>query len=122
MNDFRPTDAALAGLRLDPHARHVPAWMYVQRAGDGTVSFVGSSRVSEPGGHVRDADHPLHYGSARTHQLIVGELVVRPHFIVGTDVLRGQGLGGIAALGGHDLARYLGCGDVVLDPYGKLPL
>ncbi|MFE9137818.1 hypothetical protein [Streptomyces sp. NPDC007355] len=113
MNDFRPTDAGLAGLRLDPHARHVPAWMYVQRAGDGTVSFVGSSRVSDP-------DHPLQYGSARTHQLIVGELVVRPHFAVGTDVLRGQGLGGIAALGGHDLARYLGCGDVVLDPYGKL--
>src|SRR4051794_623381 len=108
MNDFRPTDAALAGLRLDPHARHVPAWMYVQRVGDGTVSFVGSSRVSTPA-------HPLHYGSTRTHQFVVGELVVRPHFVVGTDALRGQGLGGIAAQGGHDLVRYLRCGEVTLD-------
>ncbi|MFJ6438256.1 hypothetical protein [Streptomyces sp. NPDC091416] len=114
MNDFLPTDAALAGLRLDPHARHVPAWLYVQRAGDGTVSFVGSSRVDVPA-------HPLQYGSTRTHQLIVGELVVRPHFAVGTDVLRGQGLGGIAALGGHDLGRYLGSGEVVLNPYDRLP-
>ncbi|MFF9076315.1 hypothetical protein ACF1A9_29085 [Streptomyces sp. NPDC014872] len=114
MNDFRPTDSALAGLRLDPHARHVPAWMYVQRVGDGTISFVGSSRVSTPA-------HPLHYGSTRTHQLVVGELIVRPHFVVGTDALRGKGLGGIAAQGSHDLLRYLSCGDVILDPYDKLP-
>ncbi|MFJ8752324.1 hypothetical protein ACIREO_23755 [Streptomyces sp. NPDC102441] len=113
MNNFRPTDAALAGLRLDEHARHVPAWMYVQQVSDGTVAFVGSSRV-------QNAPHPLRYGNTRTHQFVLGELIVRPHFVVGTDVLRGQGLGGIAAQSGHDLSRYLDCGDVVLDPYAQL--
>lgn len=39
----------------------------------------------------------------------MGELIVRPHFVVGTDALRGQGLGGIVAQGGHDLVHHLDC-------------
>ncbi|WP_424862980.1 hypothetical protein [Streptomyces sp. MMS24-I29] len=88
--------------------------MYVQTAADGTVSFVGASRVDRP-------EHPLRYGSDRTHQLIVVELIVRPHYVVGTDVLRGQGLGGLASQP-PDLARYLTNGELILDPYGRFPL
>ena len=29
MSSHRPSEAALTGLTLDPHARHVPSWMYV---------------------------------------------------------------------------------------------
>lgn len=79
----------LARVMYGERARHVPAWMYVQHAGDGTVSFVGGSQVDT-------VAHPLRYGSERTHQLIAGEIIVRPHLIVATDALRGRGLGGLA--------------------------
>ncbi|WP_250305396.1 hypothetical protein [Streptomyces sp. A 4/2] len=35
MATYRPSDAALTGLALDPHARHVPSWMYIQDFGPG---------------------------------------------------------------------------------------
>lgn len=116
MSGHRPTDAALAALRLDPRVRHVPAWMYVQDAGPGLVSFVGASRVpSQP------EVHPLRYGSERTHQLIVGEFVLRPHYALATDALIGTGLGGIAGRGFHDLESLLGNGELLFDPYGRYP-
>ncbi|MFK0142506.1 hypothetical protein [Streptomyces murinus] len=110
----QPTEAALAHIALDPHVRHVPAWLYVQNAGDGTVSFVGSSRVRT------DEEHPLRYGSNRSHQLLVGELLVRPHYALDTNVLRGQGLGGLATTH-HDLDRLLSDGEILLDPHGLCP-
>jgi hypothetical protein len=116
VSDYRPTDTALAGLQLDPLARHVPAWMYVQDAGDGVVSFVGASRVPQQVGA-----HPLRYGSERTHQLIVGEVVLRPHYALGTDALIGVGLGGIAGRGFHDLDGLLDRGELLFDPYGRFP-
>jgi hypothetical protein len=66
-----------------PDARHVPAWMYVQDQGGGTVALVGASRTP-------DEAHPLRYGSQRTHQLIVGEVIVRPHYVIASDALIGQ--------------------------------
>ncbi|WP_446046025.1 hypothetical protein [Streptomyces olivaceus] len=109
------TDAALAHIALDANVRHVPAWLYVQDQGDGTVSFVGSSRV--PGGGA----HPLRYGSDRTHQFLVGELLVRPHYALDTNVLRGQGLGGLVTQ--HpDLGRFLQDGEILLNPHGLCPV
>jgi len=115
MSSHRPSDAALAGLMLDPHARHVPSWLYVQDSGPGLVTFVGSSRIPGTG----DA-HPLRYGSRRSHQLVVGEIVIRPHYAVGTDAVRGQGLGGLVTHG-HDFRAFLERGEVLLDPYGRFP-
>lgn len=114
MTSRRPTEAALAGLLLDPAVLHVPAWMYVQSHGEGVVSFVGSSRIPK-------GPHPLRYGSERTHQLLVGELVVRPHYAIGTDVLRGKGLGGLATQS-PDLERFLEHGEVILDPHALCPV
>lgn len=109
------TDAALAHIALDPNVRHFPAWLYVQNQGDGHVTFVGSSRVRDGG------PHPLRYGSERTHQLIVGELLARPHYALDTNVLRGQGLGGLATQ--HpDLGRFLEDGEILLNPHGLCPV
>ena len=80
------------------NARHVPAWMYVQDMGGGTVAFVGASRT--------DAHNPLRYGSERAHQFIAGEMIVRPHIVVATDALQGSGLAALAT-GDHDVARML---------------
>lgn len=85
-------DPDYARLAFGADARHVPAWLYVQHCGEGLVSFVGSSHTPT---HLH---HPLRYGSGRAHQLIVGELIVRPHLVVATDNLRGQGLGNLATL------------------------
>lgn len=112
--DMDQTDAQLKYL-LGQHANRVPAWMYVQSAGDGLVSFAGASRVS-------DLAHPLRYGSDRSHQLIVGEAVIRPHFVIATDALRGEGLGGLVSKGGHDFPRMLSDGEVLLDIVGHLGL
>ncbi|HKT05668.1 MAG TPA: hypothetical protein VJT31_39650 [Rugosimonospora sp.] len=94
---------------LGDNARHVPAWMYVQDQGKGVVSFVGASRVPDL------AAHPLRYGSRRTHQFLVGELVVRPHMLLATDALRGTGLSNLVL--GHDVAAMLRQGEAIIgDP------
>jgi hypothetical protein len=85
------------------NAVHVPMWMYVQDGGPDHVSFVGGSRAHSESGH------PLRYGSPRTHQLVIGELVVRPHAVLGTDNLRGMGLTGLA-MAGHDVDHMLATG------------
>ncbi len=80
-------------LLFGENAVHVPNWMWVQHQGPGIVSFVGASKV-EP-----DAQHPLRFGSPRTHHFVLGELLVRPKFVVGTDALRGHGLAGLFSAG-----------------------
>jgi hypothetical protein len=90
-------------------AVHVPAWLYVQDQGDGVVSFVGASKPVPVAG-----PHPLRYGSGRTHQLLAGDLVFRPQLVVGTDTLRGAGLGGLA-VGGHSVEELLADGEIVLN-------
>ncbi len=94
------------------NATHVPAWMFIQEQGDGLVSFVGASRVP-PGQR-----HPLRYGSDRTHQLVIGEIVVRPHTVHATDDCRGAGLAGLAQ-GEHYLRQAL-AGELLIGRPGTL--
>jgi hypothetical protein len=99
------------------HAVHVPAWFYVQHQGGDArgefVSFVGASRV-DPG-----QPHPLRFGSGRSHQLVIGDIVARPHVVHGTDELEGAGLAGLVTGGGHDIAM---AGDLVIAtrPVGRV--
>jgi len=96
----------MAKVLFGENARHVPAWMYVQGEA-GLVSFVGASKVPTP-------EHPLRFGSQRTHQFIVGDLVVRPHLVVATDTLQGMGLSALATHR-HDIAAMLARGERLLD-------
>ncbi|MFG3710964.1 hypothetical protein [Micromonospora sp. NPDC047730] len=92
------------------NARHVGAWMYVQNQGPSVVSFVGGSMAPAA------ARHPLRFGSERTHQFVLGELIVRPHLVIATDALRGSGLASLAT-SDHDFGRMLSSGEVLLgDP------
>jgi hypothetical protein len=88
------------------NARHIPMWMYVQDAGHGIVSFVGASRTGQD-------VHPARYGSQRTHQFILGELVIRPHLVIATDTLQGMGLAGLAT-NHHDLRDMMTDGELLL--------
>lgn len=98
--------ADMASILYGQDARQVPAWMYVQDQGNGVVGLVGSSRTPD------GAPHPLRYGSQRTHQFIVGEIIVRPAFVIATDALIGMGLAGLAT-GDHDMAAMLDQGELV---------
>lgn len=97
------TDLDYTRVMYGERARHVPAWLYVQDVGAGVVSFAGASRVDSKA-------HPLRYGSERTHQFIVGELIVRPHQVIATDALRGTGLEGLVR-GAHDIDAMLEIGE-----------
>jgi hypothetical protein len=81
--------------------------VYVQSQGPGVVSFVGSTRVT-PGD-----PHPLRFGSERTHQLVVGDLTLRPRLVVATDTLRGMGLSGLATHQ-HDIPAMLRNGEILI--------
>jgi hypothetical protein len=76
------------------HAVHVPAWLVVQDSGKGLVSFVGASKVGVES--FAAGLHPLRYGSSKTHQLVVGEIIVRPHRVTTSDNRRGSGLASLA--------------------------
>lgn len=96
----------MARVMYGQNAVHVPAFFYVQNQGDGMVSFIGGSAL--PG-----AVHPLRYGSERAHQLVIGEVIVRPHIIVATDTLQGLGMNGMMTTH-HDLTAMLAKGEMVL--------
>lgn len=96
----------LTKIMFGENAVHVPMWMKVQDQGNGTVVFVGASRTQD-----------LRYGSERTHQLILGEVIVRPHLVMGSDDFRGHGLKNLATE--MDVETWLK-GDLILDPIGRL--
>ena len=117
---------AAARLFFGDQAVHVPAWFYVQDQGPGVVGLVGSSKTA--------GDNPLrfgapHYDDSRgyagqgpgywSHHLVVGELVVRPHLIIGTNAVQGQGISGLYTAG-HDLDAMLADGELVYDTAGTL--
>jgi hypothetical protein len=101
-----------------PDARHVPAWLYVQDQGPGTVGLVGASMT--PG-----RDHPLTYGAGHydpavkwpaaqrdgyyAHHFLVGEIIVRPRFVIATRALEGTGIAGLYT-GDHDIEAMLAAG------------
>ena len=88
--------ADMTKVMFGENAVSAPAWMYVQDMGDGTVGLVGASRIGS-------GAHPLRYGSDRAHQLIIGEVIIRPRVVVATDALTGHGAAGLF-LGPHGTA------------------
>lgn len=100
------SDVDYSKVMFGQHAVHVPAWFWVQDGGPHNVVIAGASRMPAP--------HPLRYGSERTHQLIVGEMVVRPHLVIGTDEKRGAGISGMLTDNG-----LWGDPDIILDPFGR---
>jgi hypothetical protein len=83
-------------------------WIVVQNQGVNAVSFVGASKSVE-----------VRYGSDMTHQLIVGELIVRPHYIIASNHFRGTGLGALLTTA-FDLQDWLNDGRILADPLIRL--
>lgn len=106
-------DVGVAQVMYGENACHVPAWMYVQRHGPEIVGLVGASRVPQ------GTPHPLLYGSSRQHALIVGEIIVRPHLVITTDALTGEGAGSLY-LGNHDFRMMLADGELCIGSESSL--
>ena len=87
------------------HAKHVPCWMIAQDQGEGVTLFVGASRSLD-----------LRFGSARTHVLMLGEMIARPHLVLASDAFRGAGIASLAR--GPDVAEWVK-GDLLADPLGR---
>jgi hypothetical protein len=102
----------MARVMYGQNARQVPCWMYVQHQGasDGTdtVGIIGASRVPVAPGAV----HPLRYGTDWAHHFIVGEIIVRPHIVIGSNALQGYGAGNLY-LGEHEFGAMLADGELV---------
>jgi hypothetical protein len=100
-------DQAVLQALLGENARQGTGWLYVQEQGDGLVSFVGAAR-EQPA-----RPHPLRYGSDRTHQFVLGQVILRPSLVIATDTLRGRGLSGLTT-GPHDLKGMLADGEILI--------
>lgn len=68
------------------NSKHVPCWMYMQPQAGGVISFVGATMSPQ-----------LWWGGNKTHQYMLGELIARPHFVVGSNTFRGTGLAGLVS-------------------------
>jgi len=66
------------------NARHIPMWMKTQNISDGGIMFVGASRYPQP------------YPTTHSHTLIIGEIIIRPHLVIGSSHCIGHGLNGLA--------------------------
>jgi len=114
----------MLGALLGSGAIRVPAWCYVQDQGRDPqrgpiVSFIGASAFAGP-----DGDHPLVFGKGHyeygmperpgryTHYLLNGEIIFRPGVVVGTNALRGQGLGNLL-LGVPYMSELLADGELI---------
>ncbi len=89
------------------HAIHIPVNIIVQdmsSQGDGNITAVLQS----------SAGRPLMFGGKMTHQLIMGDMVLRPHLVVESDAFRGHGLSGLARDGFVDVDKWLK-GKILLD-------
>jgi len=64
------------------NAVHVPMWMVVQNQREAGTMFAGASRSLQ-----------LMYGADKTHTLILGEAIIRPHIVVASNDFQGHGIG-----------------------------
>lgn len=89
------------------HAVKVPIQMAVQQASDNTLVAVVLTRAM-PG--------DLRFGSDKTHQLVLGDAVIRPHAVLETDAFKGHGLSGLAM---EPVDEWVRQGNVLLNPAGR---
>lgn len=92
------------------NAVHCGFNMIVQDAGDGKIIVVAQSTSPRKG-----KQHPLQFGSKRTHVLCMGDIVVRPHMVFGSDAFRGSGLSHLITHAFVSPAEWIDQGDVILD-------
>lgn len=81
------------------NAVHVPFNAIVQ----GVSTFHNITAVTLVGqSSAPTKEHPLTFGSKMTHQLVLGDIIFRPHIVVESNAFRGYGLSGLAKMAPTD--------------------
>ena len=96
------------------NAVHCGFNMIVQDTGDGKIIVVAQSTSPRKG------QHPLQFGSKRTHVMCMGDIVVRPHMVFGSDAFRGVGLSNLIRNAFTSPEQWIDEGDIVLDNVSRL--
>ena len=98
----------MAKVMMGQHAIHIPFRAVVQEQGEGIVSFIGAIKGEK-----------LRFGSKMVHQLVSGDIILRPHVVAETNHLTGMGLSGIATSSAFfDLREWKTEGNIILDIFG----
>jgi len=96
------------------NAIHVPLNIVIQGAGESgdrqIVSVIGQSAAQAK-------VHPILFGGTMTHQLILGDCIIRPRLVIETNDFIGRGLNGLALTAIGEWAR--SNHKVLLDPMGE---
>lgn len=91
------------------HAIHSPMNFIVQAyEEDGVFLAVAQARVN------KSLFKRLTFNSRRTHQMIIGDIVLRPQLVIESDHLRGCGISGILT-SGLDPQEWASRGKVIFD-------
>ena len=99
-----PNTKAYTQMMYGVHAVHVPCWMFTQDSTEDIVSFIGASKSLD-----------LRFGGQKEQRLVLGEIIVRPHFVIESDIYRGYGLGGLVTADKEEFIRAPDA-NVLLDP------
>jgi len=90
------------------NAIQVPLNLIVQPVNESNTKVTG----------IFQGQHPnmaqMMFGSKRTHVLILGDAVIRPRLVIGSDHLTGEGLTSIASFGFD--RKWADKGDIILAP------
>jgi hypothetical protein len=81
-----------ARMAMGVHAVQLPINLIFQEVDDGD-KFAGVFQLNHPG--VRE----LLQGAKNTHNLLMGDMIIRPHLIIGTEHMKGHGANGVYTSG-----------------------
>lgn len=91
-------------------AQHVGMNLIVQRADAESGKVWGVFQCSD--------GLKLMQGTARTHVILIGDVVVRPRMAMGSDAFRGSGVASLVTCGFADINKWVDTGDLLLPPLG----
>jgi hypothetical protein len=89
------------------HAMHLPINMIAQDNGiDDALSGVFQMRHPDASKLIRNSEFP--------HVLILGDMIIRPHLIMGTHRMVGHGIGGVYT-DGWNMSEWVKDGEILFD-------
>ena len=110
MNDDVDYTKAMFG----ENAIHIPFNATIQQSGKHNdtyvFSIIGQTSCVSP-------VSPVMFGGTKTHQLILGDCIIRPHLVIETNDMQGRGISGLARTGMDEWVR--SNHNILLDPMGK---
>ena len=100
---------AYTKIMFGEHAFRVPMNFIIQGDTNNPNELAGVFQGRHP------AMKQMLFGSKKCHQLILGDIVIRPHLVVESDAFIGMGINGIYKDGFRDLDKWITQGSTLLN-------